>query len=703
MEDYTVPSEELGKALYDLLRDYEEGDRISRQRLIRFWKRLDYFWHGIQYLLDNDDSYSLISPELNPDQFNDSSYYTKVYNIFKAHGESIIAALSVDYPGVVFPPEDAQNEDDVETSKAFEIIHDIVRKQNNGKLLLVKSLYYLYIAGVVYARTYSKEHKKFGTYTVPKYRNEDVKLCPDCQAQMTGESCPSCGYSGPGIDSSVSSVSGSTEENKARQLISIHSPLEVFVPSWVTETCSIPLIRLSEDLHLYQAKSEFPDIADKIVPFSDPDQWERWARRPYFTTYEDNKLTVKKSVWFSPSSYFGLKDEFRAQCEKEYPDGLCIYFINDIPAKIESESWEDVWAISVDPRSRHILSDPIGAPLLPIQEVTNELFNLTLQTVEEGIPQVFVDTEVVDLKAYGESESLPGQLYPAKPKPGKSLKESFETIKAATVSQEIKEFANTLEHMGQFVVGDFPSIFGGELNGSRTAAEYAMSGNKALQRLSTSWMIVTFFWADLMGKTCNQFAQNMKTDERVVQKKGSSYINVWVRKSELSGKIGNVEPESVEHFPTSSSQKRDFLSSLFQLKDPNINQMLFHPMNRTIIAKYAGFNDLYVPGEIDQNKQYAELEALFAGVPAQGPDGSMVPSIRTDPKTDDDSIHIQTIKAVLNAERGRLLRVENPNGYENALAHLEEHQMNVQGKTALPFENTAPGQNPETSATTTGA
>lgn len=272
--------ERIGKAFYDILRKFEDEDRSTRQKRIKFYKKLDYFWHGIQYLLSDGEYSFLSSEELNQDEFDDISYYTKVYNIFKAHGESIIAALSVDYPSILFPPDDAENPDDVETSRAYYDIADLIRKQNSGKLLLIKSLFYLYTAGLVTALNYSEESEEYGTYDVPIYKSEKIKLCPDCRMSMNG-TCPECGYSGPGGESEVQSLDRMETKEKSRQLISLHTPLEVFIPSWVKCTRNIPIIRLSDDIHVCQAKYLYTDIADDIREQEDPDPWEAWGRKPF--------------------------------------------------------------------------------------------------------------------------------------------------------------------------------------------------------------------------------------------------------------------------------------------------------------------------------------------------------------------------------------------------------------------------------------
>lgn len=696
--------EEHGKALYDLLGVYEESDRTARQNRIKIWKKLDYFWHGIQYL-DVGSDFQWESPQLHADKFEDITYYTKVYNIFRAHGESIIAALSVDLPVLLFPPDDADSSDDKETSKGMEDVYALLDKHNKSKLLLIKTLFYLYTAGLAVGVISTKKDKKYGTYKVPETGVEEVKICPHCgdPPQIMNGRCPNCGYDGEPIIQNVPAIVSYKDELKSREHVEIFGPLNVFIPSWVTHPDNIPVLRVSEDFHKNDLLCEFEDSQDLIKNEGMGDEFEAWGRQPFdcFDSWEN--LSVRHRVWFTPKSYPGLPSDLYEEIREEYPDGCRVTFVNKVPVEIIPEKLCDAIAVSIDPRSRNIHSDAVGKPLIPINEVTNELFNLTLESVEHGVPATFADPDVLDFQAYKESESRPGEIYPAKPRPGRSLGEAFETLKTASVSQEIDKFASKLEAMGQFVVGSFPSIYGGEMHGSRTAAEYDMSRRQSLQRLSTTWTITQFFWANLMEIACLRFVKNMQTDERFVRRYGNSYVNVWIRKTIQTGKIGSVEPEITTQFPVSSTQKRDFISRLFELANPEINQVLFHPANRATIARYTGFSELYVPGEHDHNKQIAEIEMLLQGQSAEDEQGIPVPSVRTDPQIDDAQIHIQVCKAFLNSERGLMIRAENPSGWQNVFAHLLEHQNDLAGQTQLPFETTPAGMAPETSSTTTQA
>ena len=76
-----------------------------------------------------------------------------------------------------------------------------------------------------------------------------------------------------------------------------------------------------------------------------------------------------------------------------------------------------------------------------------------------------------------------------------------------------------------------------------------------------------------MGKSVKSYAKNMLGDENFVKAQGSNFMNVWIKKVELTGKIGDIVPEVSETLPVSWTQKRDILLNLMNMKDPNIGMV----------------------------------------------------------------------------------------------------------------------------------
>jgi hypothetical protein len=358
---------------------------------------------------------------------------------------------------------------------------------------------------------------------------------------------------------------------------------------------------------------------------------------------------------------------------------------------VENEKLDDSWTLTYNPLSDYLHHDPLGLLLTSIQDITNDLVSLVLQTIEHGIPQTFADPEVLNFDQYRQSEATPGAIYPAKPRSGKGVGESFYEVKTATLSGEILPFGQNVQQLGQLVSGALPSLFGGQQQtGSNTASEYAMSRSQALQRLQTPWKMLTLWWKTIFGKVIPAFMKDMATDERMVEKdEMGNFVNVFIRRAEINGKIGSVELEANEQLPITWQQKKDMLMELLKLNNPEILQMMGTPENIPFIAEALGLPEFTIPGEDDRQKQIEEIQELLNSQPIEMPPSidpmsgmqmpaPPMPSVQIDPDLDNHPLEIEVTRAWLIGPAGRLAKIENPAGYQNVLLHLKAHQQFMQ-------------------------
>jgi hypothetical protein len=200
----------------------------------------------------------------------------------------------------------------------------------------------------------------------------------------------------------------------------------------------------------------------------------------------------------------------------------------------------------------------------------------------------------------------------------------------------------------------------------------------------------SIWWKEIFGKVIPAYMQLVKDDERFVKRDpNGNYINVFIRKAELAGKIGGVELESSEQLPVSDEQKADVIMKLMELNNAEIMQALTSPENLPFIKKIVKMDDFKLPGEDDRQKQYAEIQELLNGQPIEmPPDEQQImmavqtgqppqpieqPSVEIEPMVDDHTIHAQICKNWAVGEAGRLAKQENPEGYKNVLLHMQAH------------------------------
>jgi len=222
-----------------------------------------------------------------------------------------------------------------------------------------------------------------------------------------------------------------------------------------------------------------------------------------------------------------------------------------------------------------------------------------------------------------------------------------------------------------------------------------MSRAQALQRLQNTWKTYLFWWKTIFAKVIPMYIKEIKEDERNVElTEQGNFINTFIRKAELEGKIGRVELEANENLPITWGQRKDTYMKLMELQNPQVLASLASPENVKNLAEAIGLDDFIIPGEADRQKQYEEINQLINSEPImQPPDDNQIlmgmqtgqmpqptelPSVEVDPDVDNHDVEADICRTYLVSEEGRLLKVENPNGYKNVLLHMKQHMQIIQ-------------------------
>ncbi len=708
----TEYKKKYSKEVQDLLKivvdNFHQDDYTVRQGQIKTWRRLKLMWENFQSQYYSDVAHDWRIPVSSVNVQADSTdqdYYDKPINVFRAYLESIIAALSITIPGIKCYPDDAENPLDIATAKAGDRISKLIYRHNDVQLLWLHSLFIYCTEGMVAGYNYSKSSAEYGTYTDREYESHSeshlISTCPNCQFEMDDvelgegtdadlemmpeqeEYCEGCGALViPELgkqEFEVSELIREVNKNKTHQCIDSWGGLYIKVPNWARQQCDIPYLVKSYETHYVNALDCYPHLRGEIdCGVFDP--YEVWGRLSpqYRNEYPKDQVTMRHA-WFRPSAFNVLDDEQMAVLLKHFPDGCRVDLVNEVYAGAEAEKLDDCWTLTYNPMADYIHSDPIGLLLVSVQEITNDLISLTLQTIEQGIPQTFADPRVLDFKGYRQMESAPGQIFPAKAPAGKTVGDGFHEIKTATLSGEVMPFGQEIQSLGQLVSGALPSLFGGAMQEQKTASGYAMSRAQALQRLQNTWKMFTMWWKGIFSKAIPKYIEGMQEDEREVQlTKDSGFINSWIRLSELSGEIGRYELEANENLPLTWSQRKDIIMQLMSFNNEGILEILWAPENRALLKESIGLDDFVVPGEQEREYYLDVIRQLLEATPIMDPMGvdgmgqpteQELPSVEIDPDYDNPEIGFEIIKNWVRGEPAKLAKIENPEGYRNVLLY----------------------------------
>lgn len=759
-----LPSPDVQRLLKQVVDHFDKEDVSTRERQIRTWRRLKLFWEGFQKAWYSEVAHDWrIWDQDDADDDTDQAYYDKPVNVFRAYLESIIAALSITIPPIKCYPDDADNTLDISTARAGDKIAQLIYRHNDVSLLWLHALFIYCTEGMVACYGYPKEDESYGTYEKKEYENEtenhQITTCPSCGYQMDDQLmtpemmalqqkasqsrdefmpedvevqdvvqndmgdgqdlCPAClQMIAPQLSQQtliVTRVVGTTQEPKTRVCLEAYGGLYVKVANYAKCQADTPYLIYAYETHYAMAVERYDhlhgkkweEMANKYRAAVGPnDPYEQWGRLSpqYQGAYPVNTVTVRNS-WLRPASFNILTEKSDVDRLKElYPNGAKVVLVNDEFAEACNESLDDCWTLTHNPLSDYVHFDPLGLLLVSVQEITNDLISLILQTIEHGIGQTFADPAVVNFNAYRQMESVPGGMYEATPKTGKSIGDGFYELKTATLSPEVMPFAQNIQSLAQLVSGALPSLFGGAMQGQgETASQYSMSRAQALQRLQNTWKMFTTWWKQIFGKAVPMFIEEVEEDERDVQRnKDGSFINVFIRKAELEGKIGRIELEANENLPMTWSQQKDVLMQLLQAANPAILEILGAPENLPLLRERIGLTDFYVPNEDDVLKTYDDIKLLLnsAPIPTGDPTNPEQPSVDIDPIYDNPKIGFEIVRKWVISEAGRQAKQDNPEGYRNVLLYGSNYRqlmmmnaMNEQGAQQAET-GAAPGAKP---------
>lgn len=724
-------TDEEKQALLVCVTEQEKIDQFIRERNIRSWKKAEEYWRLNQFIYWDEvalDYRDVTTAKLAEDDENED-LPPKTFGIYRAYGESLISAMSAAMPSVLFFPDDTQNPDDITTARNYSNISELIQKHNKSELLAIKSLTTLYNQGLVASHVNWNEDEKYGTRKIPKYKNEKVRLrsldCPQCgekfgnapigdedaepnsveqdkQDEQSGQpkeehpylkdyKCDHCGYEGKPelgeeFDEIFQRLVDYSDTPKGRVTIDIYGPLHVRVSSYAKKQSDVGLLELQVEMDVNAAKDEFESISDKITASSDFYSYERWGR----TSSEllSNTMfgqTTVRYCWLRTWTFQCLgedKKSLRDSLKKKFPHGVCAIFVNDEFADAYDENLDDYWTLTESPLDSWIHALPMGKTMMDCQDAFNESENLNLTKQAFGIKETFVSTDLINEDAYRSQRSGAGYVTFVKGRTGEPISNMVTQIKTAELDEEEIQFGEHYNNLSQFLVGAVPSIWGGnQTSGSKTATEYTQSRAYALQRLNTNWILFKHFYADTMAKASRLYVQNLTEDEKFTKKNGNSQETIWIKRAELAGKLGSIEPDVSEQFPVTWAQRRDLMMQLITMQNPVIGEIMLHPNNAQNVKDALGFSEFFIPGEVDRTKQLIELRKLIDVSVEQGaqnyfPPDSEAPTVLPDEDADDNNVHVQVTKLWMVGEAGLFIKETNPAAYLNVVLHLRAHEKN---------------------------
>jgi hypothetical protein len=688
-----VPSKE------DLLKQYKQDlDKVIEQINVdvepervfqlRRAQEADLVWRQLQNSLPQftDSTISAYSATGSPilgGSRDDSDDY--VQNIYRGYGRKLIAVIGQRLPNIKASPDDPDDNDSLKSSSLADTAAAVLRAAWNVEIKCLEVIFFLWKSSTVFFYTpWVTDGFKYGYTTEPNIEPEDVPTAPapgapadDFMNQGTTETPQPPSMQLPKVGEPQQYANGAVE-------LELCNSLFVTVPFRSKTMDDAAWLRYEYEEYQSKLKEMYPEL--RANPPQDNSSGSDSSSSHLGTQIRDaaasprgipsqsaNRWTYTR-IWIQPHLLEMIEDTGTVQIlKKNFPDGMKLTIVQGQTIKIENERMTDVWCACKPETSEFLIPDALGADMLPIQRLKNDMMNIARLTLESGAGLNFFNAGAINPNFFTKQRPVPNRMFPILPGVGQTMESMFHQIQSTTFSDQLVPWEQHVESDGQSVVGITPPIYGASAYDGETAHQAELEKNGALQQLMTLWIYVRQAWAQVYTNGVKQLSRYGAGMLKSVKQGQQGYEALMVDIAEL--KESGWHFESDPAFPMTISEQRGTLMWLLSLgPDVQNGLQLFHPENVDQINKLLGWTGLFNPARDQKAKAQAVIHDLIQpGAKATQqpqPDGSMkpVPSIPPDQFEDNHQFMAEEMRSWCVSSIGRRVRDANPDGYQNVVA-----------------------------------
>lgn len=578
-----LADEVLTGSIKELAKHFINLDKWVRRSEVIECRRQRFYLRNDQYIYWKSDSVGFIpatggSTVVAGDTAVNLPRYTDVYNIYTPFGESLIATLTQNPPGVNWQAIDPSKPADLIGQQTAEKYQQKIEADNDRKNLQaeVSRLFYTDGRTVLFTRS-SKE----------------------------GD----------------------------REIITAHGVLETkVVPLTAKKLENLVALYISEDIDIYEAKGEYPDQAKEIKKGTaalGESAYERIARLGVLQGTRllmqagdaFDHLVTRHHVFLRPSTY-EKAEEAEEQLKEEFPDGIHAVFCGDTLCEIENLSMDDCISIGFPTPGDGMSRPSMGKRVIPVQDVFNDELNLWHEAHDYCVPTTFYWSETAETDAINLMISQPGNLVPisALPPGATSMAEAFYEAALEAVPSTLPALIEFLQGpFAQFLTGAFPALFGGDTGKNDTAKGIAIQRDQAMGRMGIPWAALQELFASAYRQAVKFAVKNNEGGEftYTTTDRGGNQIGETLKVSDLAVGHYTCVPDTDSTFPETTSAKRVMIQTLLTAaeRNPVIADVMSQPKNMELAHEIIGLPELDVPSASADVKQTIEIGLLLRESP----------------------------------------------------------------------------------------
>lgn len=576
-------TEGLKTQVTDLAKHFISLDKWVRRQEVIETRRARFYWRSDQYIYWKGDSLGFVpavggSALPSGDETVQISRYTDVYNIYTPYGESLMATLIQNPPGVNWQPADPSKPEDITASQTAGKFQQKIENDNDRKNLQSDISRLFYTDGRTVLRN---EHVKTEDGSIERIRSYGVletKVCP-------------------------------ITSNSQEDLIAIF---------------------ISKEIDIYQAKDDYPDEADQIVEGTSSLGESAYERIARLGVLQGTRLIMqagdafahmvtKHFVYLRPCCFRRAKDEYKEQLMQMFPKGMFAVFCGDTFCEARNASMDDEIAIGFPTPGDGMSRPSLGKRVIPLQDTFNDELNLWHEAHDFCVPMTFMYSETGEIDAVRDQISQPGNIIPftSLPPGATSAEQAFYSTVLEAVPATLPQLLQFLQGpLAQFITGAFPALFGGDTGTNDTAKGISIQRDAAMGRMGISWAPMQELYAHIMDLAVRSAADNGMDDDTFTYQtsdRSGNKVTETLNVSDLKAGSYKCIPDTDASFPESTNAKRQTYQMMMASaeRNPIIADVMAQPENQEYGHEIIGLPDLIVPGAEASNKQMNEISQML--------------------------------------------------------------------------------------------
>jgi hypothetical protein len=711
-DDPLEDKEELQKALLSLYAKCKAEDRYPRLVEVKDVKQAEFYWGGRQYIWwsTQDQRWNIPTQPMasfDDQDVDDMPRFEFVTNIYQARGLMMIGAVAGAPPRIRFFPDDADNQDDLDTAEGRTKLAKLIERWNPPQISLQEETYHAWTGGfIAWWPHYVENGEKYGFDSSPTLEQGQQEL-------ESTISCPNCGWSAPAAEAvppvpcpecsqQLTAENISEEEPiavpeegeesqipKGRLVIPVYGALNCCRPQHVNHQSQFHYFGIEDEVHYSTLRAAFEDVADEIKPGLNSGADDVFERNARLSVSENTRLVTQTGAnqanlctfvvcWFRPSAFWMLDDKKqREELLGMFPRGVRVEFTGRVYCRSKAESMDDAIKTchAMPGRGQHRAA--VGTATISVQDRINTLSNIEMETYEYGIPITYRASDTWDSNANESQRAAPGLEVEVALRPGENIQQRIFQVRADSVSPDMAKHADDLiGPISDLITGTYPAVSGaGSGQGAPdTLGQQVMQRDTAMGRLGIFYVNLKQAHADVMTLACKIVEDNTSGELKVPSLGASGdFENETIDVSALEGEA-DAYPEGDENFPMLWNEQR--ASMMQMMETPQGAALAGDPDNAELFTRLAGIPGLKIPGRDSWQKQLREISELTKMPQGDGMLAGIAPQVEVD-SDDNHQVESEACKWWMNSQRGQKMKQQNPMGWLAVKDHKKQHDQAI--------------------------